>query len=67
MYLGRDQMLVEEPEQELKNKEEEDIDGFLTYLVKTVDKPDHRCHLVGHCMILNHLSDYQQSRTGNKG
>jgi hypothetical protein len=32
-------MLEEEQEQELKSKEEEDIDGFLTYLVKTVEKP----------------------------
>lgn len=33
-------MLEEELEQELKSKEEEeDIDGFLTYLVKIVEKP----------------------------
>jgi hypothetical protein len=33
-------MLEEEPEQELKRKEEEeDIDDFLTYLVKIVEKP----------------------------
>jgi hypothetical protein len=34
-------MLEEEPQQELKSKEEEeeDIDGFLTYLIKIVEKP----------------------------
>jgi hypothetical protein len=33
-------MLEEEPEQELRSKEaEEDIDGFLTYLMKIVEKP----------------------------
>jgi len=33
-------MLEEEPEQELKSKEEEeDIDGFSTYLMKIVEKP----------------------------
>ena len=33
-------MLEEEPEEALKSKEEEeDIDGFLTYLMKIVEKP----------------------------
>jgi len=36
---ARDEMLEEELEQELKSKEEEDIDGFLTYLVKIVENP----------------------------